>query len=597
MLIALSLAWPAAYSRAAPPNVVWQEGEDFVSSPEPVHMSREQVLPASGSALLNRGALNVKGNVVTYRVDVPVDMAGAKVVIRYARPWLRRNESDRAKLTLVGPPGRATDGQAAVEVNFKNTDGWGGRSVDYDLLTVAVGDLTKGEYSLELTALEDRSSLTIDGFFIAPGDFKISSEELDPLTRLKITSRGYVGLRRPSIVVRQDVEKHLTLSARSFDPGVKCALAGVTMKDVDGKETPLAAEEGPAEELIKLDVSALADGEYVLSVRMDHPDAELEAALLLAGKFLGSLDENIKKLEAAAADVKSSGGAAAQRCRMDLEHAAAYLQNHKSRLMVASETDESVWKASLEDFNTWVRGPEALLRNMRRTIAQSEETLRRLEAGEDPYEARFGETRRAYRSATSGKIHAYRVFVPSSYAVADKTPFILMLHGAGDDENFFPDLEGGAVLDGLEKRGYLAVMPKWHSGDVSADMPQLIGTVLEEYPKIDPQRVYCTGLSMGGFGTYRLATSHPELFAAVACAAGTGDPTLAGNLKNVPTLILQGEADPVVSPAGAERMAAKMKELHQVFELHLFPGHGHGYKLPDYLELSLDFFDKYTKKP
>ena len=52
-----------------------------------------------------------------------------------------------------------------------------------------------------------------------------------------------------------------------------------------------------------------------------------------------------------------------------------------------------------------------------------------------------------------------------------------------------------------------------------------------------------------------------------------------------------------MAAGGARRVAAKMKELGQIVELHVFPNVGHDYKLPDCLKLSLDFFDKHTKKP
>jgi dipeptidyl aminopeptidase/acylaminoacyl peptidase len=125
---------------------------------------------------------------------------------------------------------------------------------------------------------------------------------------------------------------------------------------------------------------------------------------------------------------------------------------------------------------------------------------------------------------------------------------------------------------------------------------QLLELSLKEYPKIDPDRVYCTGLSMGGFGTYNLATEHPEFFAAVCCVSGTGDPAKAEKLRNVPLLILQGGADRVVPQAGAEKVAARMKELGYVVDLNIFPKYGHDYRAEEYLDLSIDFFQKYTRK-
>lgn len=100
---------------------------------------------------------------------------------------------------------------------------------------------------------------------------------------------------------------------------------------------------------------------------------------------------------------------------------------------------------------------------------------------------------------------------------------------------------------------------------------------------------------MGGFGTYWLATTYPEKFAAVCCVSGTGDVSLAPKLKNVPLLILQGGADEVVPPDGAKAVAARMNELGQTVELHIFPTYGHDYHAEQYMRLTLEFFGKHHR--
>ena len=595
-VIALALALSAGCGQTAAVKVVWCEGEDCVSAGEPIAMSREQEWPASGTHLLNRGGLFREGDQAKYAVNVPVDMPDARLIIRYARPGIRYGQGDApARVEFSGT--RAGAAATTTEVDFKKVANWGGRPVDYGLLTVDLGDLGKGDYTLTLTALKAKGNVTIDGFFVAPADFEISKEELDPLVRITITSEGYVALRRPSVVVRQDAEKRLPLAVRCFAPGSACAFGEASLTDDEGNKHTLTASTDAAEDRIMLDVSGMSDGEYTLSVRTDFPPVNMEFPVLLVGEFLSTLDKDIEGIETALAEAKSSGAAGAERCRLDLEHAASLLKTDKARLTIASETDEKKWIPGLTVWGNWVRYPEMVVLNMRKTVSQTKETIARLGKGEDPYEARFGEMRRAYRAASSDEVRACRVFVPSSYAKADKVPFILMLHGAGENENFFPDLGDGMILERLEERGYLAAMPHWESETAVTDMPDLIETMRKEYPKIDPQRMYCTGHSMGGFGTYRLATSKPELFAAIACAAGTGSLELAPKLKHVPLLMLHGEEDSVVSVGGARRVAAKMEELGQVVELHVFPHLGHGYKLPDHINLSLDFFDKHTTGP
>src|SRR5205085_1737719 len=68
----------------------------------------------------------------------------------------------------------------------------------------------------------------------------------------------------------------------------------------------------------------------------------------------------------------------------------------------------------------------------------------------------------------------------------------------------------------------------------------LLDDVLAHY-KGDPDRVYLTGLSMGGFGTWALAARHPDKFAAIAPICGGGDPATAEKLKDLPTWVFHGE--------------------------------------------------------
>ncbi len=73
----------------------------------------------------------------------------------------------------------------------------------------------------------------------------------------------------------------------------------------------------------------------------------------------------------------------------------------------------------------------------------------------------------------------------------------------------------------------------------------LLDHVIKEY-KVDEERIYLTGLSMGGFGSWRLAADHPERFAAVAPICGGGKPEDAEKLKNLPIWVFHGTADPAV---------------------------------------------------
>ncbi len=64
--------------------------------------------------------------------------------------------------------------------------------------------------------------------------------------------------------------------------------------------------------------------------------------------------------------------------------------------------------------------------------------------------------------------------------------------------------------------------------------------------KVDPDRVYLTGLSMGGYGTWETAFKYPDLFAAIIPICGRGDPSMAERIKQVPVWIFHGAQDTVV---------------------------------------------------
>jgi predicted peptidase len=74
---------------------------------------------------------------------------------------------------------------------------------------------------------------------------------------------------------------------------------------------------------------------------------------------------------------------------------------------------------------------------------------------------------------------------------------------------------------------------------------RILERVLGEY-NIDRKRVYVTGLSQGGFGTWNISLLRPALFAAMIPIAGGGDPTQMGKLVNKPIWAFHAEDDPVI---------------------------------------------------
>lgn len=101
-------------------------------------------------------------------------------------------------------------------------------------------------------------------------------------------------------------------------------------------------------------------------------------------------------------------------------------------------------------------------------------------------------------------------------AAEHSVPLLLANHGGGDDNLMFLDETGLLLTAGREG---LAIVAAMHSGITSIGgevLPRLVQYMLEKYPALDPERVYVTGYSMGGWATYNCINAHPEVFAA-AC--------------------------------------------------------------------------------
>jgi predicted peptidase len=102
----------------------------------------------------------------------------------------------------------------------------------------------------------------------------------------------------------------------------------------------------------------------------------------------------------------------------------------------------------------------------------------------------------------------------------------------------------------------------------------LVETIIEEYA-VDHNRVYLTGLSMGGYGTWSLAMMYPDLFAAIAPICGGGNPDWIGLLKDVPVWAFHGDADPVVPLEQSQRMVSALQKHGGNAKLTVYPDVGH----------------------
>jgi predicted peptidase len=102
----------------------------------------------------------------------------------------------------------------------------------------------------------------------------------------------------------------------------------------------------------------------------------------------------------------------------------------------------------------------------------------------------------------------------------------------------------------------------------------ILAEVQKSY-KVDPKRIYLTGLSMGGFGTWSLATKYPDRWAAIVPICGRGDPKQAEKIKDLPCWCFHGDADPVVKVEGSRAMIKALKAAGGKPKYDEYPGVGH----------------------
>ncbi len=162
----------------------------------------------------------------------------------------------------------------------------------------------------------------------------------------------------------------------------------------------------------------------------------------------------------------------------------------------------------------------------------------------------------------------YLLYEPESYsATGDKVPMIFFLHGRGESYGPLSIVAKWGPprrLAAGEQMKYLVVSPQcpgeasWTDDAQQTRLVELLAHIKKNY-NIDTDRIYLTGLSMGGYGTWKLAASHAEMFAAAAPICGKGDPKNASKLTGLPIWAWHGTDDTAVPFSGSADMVEAIK--------------------------------------
>lgn len=175
----------------------------------------------------------------------------------------------------------------------------------------------------------------------------------------------------------------------------------------------------------------------------------------------------------------------------------------------------------------------------------------------------------------------YLAWFPESYKKEKKEafPLLIFLHGSGERGNDLNKVKVWGPPSFVEQKPdfpFVVISPQCPEGewwDVER-LDALLSKLIKKY-RIDPDRVYLTGLSMGGFGTWSWACSHPGRFAAIAPVCGGGEPLLADNLVNVPVWAFHGADDPVVPVSSTIAMTDALQKAGGEVKVSIYPGVGH----------------------
>ncbi len=222
----------------------------------------------------------------------------------------------------------------------------------------------------------------------------------------------------------------------------------------------------------------------------------------------------------------------------------------------------------------------------------------------NPMRAQGGGTGFLDRTVTiADEQYRYQVYVPADYETRTDWPVILFLHGAGErgSDGLLQTTVGlgPAIRRDPARYPAIAVFPQVPADSLWVGVPAEMALAALEHTlsefRVDRKRVYLTGLSMGGHGTWYLAYRHPELFAAIAPICGwvpdmpdfagsvpvvpleDGPPmqALAHRLANLPIWIFHGEMDLVVPVTGSREPAAALQSVSANVTYTEYLGLGH----------------------
>lgn len=173
----------------------------------------------------------------------------------------------------------------------------------------------------------------------------------------------------------------------------------------------------------------------------------------------------------------------------------------------------------------------------------------------------------------------YLIYFPKDYSEDKSFPLLLFLHGAGErgnDLNLVPKHGLPKLIEEGKDFPFVVVSPqcpinkKWNTNALIA----LIDEIVSKH-KIDEDRIYVTGLSMGGNGTWRLATEIGDRLAAIIPICGWGEPFDVCSLGNLPVWAFHGAKDLIVPVSSSQVLVNRLNYCKGNAKITIYPESGH----------------------
>ena len=170
----------------------------------------------------------------------------------------------------------------------------------------------------------------------------------------------------------------------------------------------------------------------------------------------------------------------------------------------------------------------------------------------------------------------YLISYPEGFREDQKYPLVIFLHGAGSrhpDTSILRNNSGFLKLQSFQFKNFLLMAPLCSATNWNEVMSDLIGLVdqVRNLDYVDTSRVSLTGNSMGGYGTWELASLRPDWFASIMPLCGGGIPGMANEIAALPIRAFHGLCDQTVDPIESLQMVKAVNNFGGNAELILFP--------------------------